>query len=138
MAEVYSPRPDEIPAVWDRVKELVGLGLVRGSHGEYTVEDVHAGLIQGRLQLWMAKDGETPAIGLTQIASYPQYRTVLLIFCVGAGVDEWQEPGLDAIEEWARVHGLHAIEVIGREGWSRRLGMLGYRRDAVTLRKELV
>ena len=135
--EAWNPRPEEIDDIWPGIAPLVARGLERGSHGEYTVEDVHAGLVQGRLQLWMAKDGDTPAIGLTQVATYPRFRTVLLLFCVGDGVDDWQEIGLAAIEKAARANGMRAIEVIGREGWSRRLGLLGYRRDAVTLRKEL-
>lgn len=135
--EVYSPAPAEIVGLWPHVAPLVARGLDRGSHGEYTLEDVHAALLHGKLQLWMAKGGKTPAIGVTQIVQYPQFGTVLVIFCVGDGVEDWEDVGLTAIEEWAAKHRLRAVEVIGREGWTRRLGLLGYRKDAVMLRKEL-
>lgn len=137
MAEVYSPAPAEIRSVWPKVKPLVEHGLLESGHDEYTVEDVHSALLNGHLQLWMGKGETTPGIGLTQIASYPQFRTVIVMFCVGNHIDEWEEAGLDAIETWARKSNMRAVEIIGRNGWTRRLGRRGYRRDAVTLRKEL-
>lgn len=100
--------------------------------GTHTVEDVRAGVIEGRYQFFYAPGG----CAVTEVIDTPRKR-VLSYFLVGGDLDTVQqyEP---LIEGWAREQGCSRIEFSGRRGWTRSfLQDRGYEERLVVMSKEL-
>jgi hypothetical protein len=87
-------------------------------------------------QLWSYHDGEKfRGVVATRI-----HRTTIglmcsLWVCIGLDADELMEGVHNEIERWARDIGCYALEIVGREGWQRKLP--GYTRKAIVLEKRL-
>ena len=74
--------------------------ISESSGGRYEASDMLAGLIAGRLQLWLALEGVSVlAVLVTEIATYPRLRAMRSIGLVGSRPRQWM--GLLAAVEMA-------------------------------------
>lgn len=121
---------DKITAIWPHVVDMVQAALERGS-GEYRVEHLWQGLVEGSAQLWT--DGKS--IAVTMPVDYPATR--LLYVLVASGDLSGVETMWPQVEAFAREQGCSAVQFFGRPGW-RRSGVLpqGWRHthDVLTVR----
>lgn len=89
-------------------------------------------------QLWSYYDGEKfRGVIATRIHTTMAGRLCNLWVCVGLDADDLIDGMLGEIETWARSIGCHALEVVGRKGWSRKLEPRGFEKEAVVLVKRL-
>ena len=112
-----------IEPIWSRVAPILQRACAR-SDGRYAVEDIHAALACGDMQLWIAIDpsqvNEIEAACATEIVNYPRERRCGLVFCAGQHPERWLHH-LQTIGDWAREQGCVAMEMQGRPGWERLL-----------------
>lgn len=91
------------------------------SGGTHTFDDVAAGVLTGRMQIWPT---EASCI-VTEIIAYPR-RKVLNVFLGGGSLGEIMAMHPD-VEAWARAQGCDALTMSGRRGWAKPLGAHGWR-----------
>lgn len=79
------------------------------------LEDIHAQLLDGNMQLWMNKD----LVVVTQINFYGKKKYLCYVVVSGKNffIHRWQ----DTIKEWAIDQGCIGDELYGRMGWMRKL-----------------
>jgi hypothetical protein len=101
-----------------------------------TPEDVIAQAKARDCQLWSYHDGERfRGVVATRIQPTSLGSLCSLWVCIGLDADELMEGVHSEIEDWARRTGCYAMEIVGREGWQKKLP--GYARKAVVLEKLL-
>lgn len=115
---------DQVPHIWDQW---------------WTKECIYDGGLEGIFQFWaVGDDKQIQSIVITKVVEYPAGKIVQSVFAFGHDMDE-AIPQLDAImTRFARSVGARALEVIGREGWVRKLKPLGFVQQSVTMHKTLL
>ena len=68
--------------------------------------------------MWVVeREGEFVALGITEIADFPQRRKCIIRYLVGDLETMFRQ--IPAMESWARQQGCDMMEGYGRNGWSR-------------------
>lgn len=99
-------------------------------------EDVISQAKNRDCQLWSYHDGEKfRGVVATRIHQTTVGRMCSLWVCIGLDAEELMLGVHGEIEMWARAIGCYAMEIVGREGWQKKLP--GYTRKAVVLEKAL-
>lgn len=101
------------------------------SEGTHLFEDIVAGVMEGRMQLWPAPEGCL----VTEIITYPR-KKVLNVFLGGGDMDQLIDMH-DALSEWGRMQGCDAATINGRPGWQRVYKSRGWKPIHTCLSKEL-
>lgn len=114
----------------DTHRERLEAALAYGG-GTHTVEDVHAAIRAGAMQIWPGDN----SVVVTEIISYPQ-KKVLHIFLAGGVLAELRdmEP---SVAQFARLNDCAGVSIAGRAGWTKALADLGYRETLRSLYKEV-
>ena len=108
--------PEDIEPIWDQVVLHLDMAIAH-SEGEMGAEDFYPYLMDGQMQLWVARnDGELDASMVTQIIPYPRKRVLRIISIAGDKMEQWIE-FLPLIEGWALSIGCTSLECWGRKGW---------------------
>ena len=115
---------------FDRCKNWLDSALSY-SNGTHDIDDVWAGIEEGRFQLWAGKNSAV----VTEIYLYPK-KNVFHIFLAGGDLAELLEMW-DSIEIYAKVIGCSAVSVSGRKGWAKVLESRGAKHLCTTVVKEL-
>tara|TARA_S200002703_G_scaffold105440_1_gene91522 strand:- start:609 stop:1010 length:402 start_codon:yes stop_codon:yes gene_type:complete len=112
--------------------------LEKAITADYSVESFRQAIASREMQLWATdKDGELIAFAVTQILLRPNAKVLLISLVAGRDVRAWL-PLIDDFKEWARAQGCSAIECyVDRERWSRSLAKYGWKKESLTLRKEI-
>ena len=109
---------DEIPGVWDMVVPHIFSGLAHDPENQYSSDDIYAGLISSKMQLWTW--GEDAAL-VTTIQSDTDKTWCLLLVCGGKDMRDWL-PYRPYVEAFARLNGATELRIYGRPGWARAAG----------------
>lgn len=123
--------PGEVQHVWCCVAPLIQKALDRNS--DYTLDEVHDGLMSGDMQLWAYKPDRVRAALVTKIESNSTGKWCLLLAAGGEDAKEWL-PYAESLEDWARSNGCDEMRIYGRRGWAR---LAGYREDWTRMSKRL-
>lgn len=128
--------PGDIDKVWPRVRET--LEPVVELTPDFTLPDLHVGLITGLMKLWISYDEQGEVRSSAVVELRHQYnRTVCFILCAAGGdLNDW-DLGSACIEDWARQVGADAIQAYTRQGVVRRYEKAGYKTVSTVVEKEL-
>lgn len=99
-------------------------------------EDVISQAKTRNCQIWSYHDGVCfRGVVATRIHTTSIGKLCSLWVCIGLDADELMTGVHEEIEQWARRLGCYAMEIVGREGWQKKLP--GYTRKAIVLEKRL-
>lgn len=115
---------------FDQCAEWIQGALDHGGN-THDLEDIWAGIVDGRFQFWPAKRGCL----VTEILLYPKCK-VLHVFLGGGNLDQLLDM-IESLEMYAKTIGCKSITVSGRKGWVRVLASRGAKPVRTTLAKEL-
>lgn len=118
MSRLMAYTHDQIPYVWDRVKDHLQRGIDKGS--DYTLEEVLEKLCKREMQLWVSWNGDIEAALVTSIETSKQCKFCVLAVGGGDNLEGWMHY-LSEIEDWARRHDCEELRIYGRPGWARVL-----------------
>ena len=94
-------------------------------------DDVAAGVLTGRYQLWEMPSGCL----ITEVVTYPR-RKVVNVFLGGGDLQEVM--GMhERLEAWAAEIGAKSLTVSGRHGWARTLPKHGWEKQHMAMEKKL-
>ena len=118
---------------------------IEHSDGEYLIEDIYSGLLDGRLNLWVGCSEERKRIvfaGVTSLIGYPQYNA-LLISHIGSETNEFMRHIKDMWNEnselmkYIKLNNVKKVEILGRSGWLRALSKVGFKKSYTALTKDI-
>lgn len=130
--ELHCVDPAKAMQVWPHVEALFQAAVERC--GDWTLEDVKAGISQGGMLLWITWDGMAiKAAAVTRVMRAPRGLVCHAVACGGQD-DDWAKR-FSEIEDYARREGCIEARIDGRPGWQRMFR--DYRVECVTLTKRL-
>lgn len=109
----------------EQLKEAIAYG-----RGEFDLDDILTKAKEGAMQIWRLPDNET--IGVTEFIHYPKKKRVRVILLAGF----FSESVVTFFEGLAKSLNYDGVELIGREGWIRKLKPYGYEKASVNLVKD--
>lgn len=133
---LYGIPAHAVDDVWNEVRPSLE-DACETSRGKFDANDIRIGLLERDDQLWIWRTETAFAVGITRIVNYPKQSVCTLRIVTGSNMDEWAEPCIKAIEDWAKANGCHAMEFQARPGWERFLRPRGYDKTHVYLERAL-
>jgi len=110
---------DQVGEWWDKAAPEIARALSRG--GRYTVESIKEAILDRRMQLWLAVEGEAVlCVCVSEVLNYPVGRVGSVFICTGRNYDQWAHYMLD-LTKWAKAEGCFRMEAWARPGWFRIL-----------------
>ena len=117
----------KIDAVWNKLRTFADMAADY-TYGRFTANDIRTALKNRPQQLWIAhEEEEVFGFVVTEFLEYPQMRVLLMHFTAGKELPLWEQPMLNALQEYARYNGCEAIESHGRAGWEKVFKDDGYK-----------
>jgi len=131
-------RPVEHPIeVWSRVHHWLDRAFDQ-SDSLVTAADMFHEIVAKRATLWVIeKDRKPLATFVTRIEHGSRAKALNLVAIGGERMREWLEPFDESFTRYAREQGCKFTCVIGRKGWVRVFGRLGWQPGAHTMMKVL-
>lgn len=99
------------------------------AHGEVTAKGLIDQIALCRAQLWLVckeLDRSLCAVAVTEVKAYEGLSSLLIVALSGAGIDHWARALYDALEAYCNMQHLERMEAVGRKGFERKLGPLGF------------
>lgn len=99
------------------------------AHGEITAQALLDQVAQCQAQLWLVYrvlDRSLCAVAVTEVRSYSELSSLLVVALSGTGIDSWARALHDAFEGYCKEQHLQRMEAVGRKGFERKLGPLGF------------
>ncbi len=131
MSSVVCYSSEQIPQVWEDVREHIKKALDRGS--SYTLDEIYEGLNTSKMQLWTWRDTEVHGALVTTIQTSKGVKFCLLLAIGGSNMQEWL-PHFHLVETWAKSQGCEEMRIYGRLGWSK---VLDYKIDYCKMSKRI-
>lgn len=110
--------PEDYDNFWHLIQEYME-GAAKYTYGRFTVEDILEGLKTKDQQLWVAYDDKVYGAVVTEIAEYPQMKSLVMHFTGGIELPKWKDEMLALLRRFAKDQGCKTIESFGRTGWKR-------------------
>lgn len=104
-----------------QVRALVRYFLEDVPLEDISLDQLLAAIDERLFQVWVYGDYE--GVLVTEIARRPLYTALLLRFGAGRFTRDWLRSGSALVIPWAKAHGCTRIEVAGRPGWGRLMGL---------------
>lgn len=109
-----------LSAAWSHVLPHIEK-MADATRGKLTTDDFKERIASGDFQLWVVIENKQPiASVLTEIIQYPQRKVARVVGCVGEHRGKWVHL-LSEIQDWSRLQGCVAMEIVARKGWARVL-----------------
>ncbi len=134
--------PDLIDHCWPEASAMLEKAVAH-SGGRYELSDLKAQLDNNSQNLWVLYRGSNEMIMAmtTMFVHYPRRKFLNVTFC-GSGDKEMaairhRKVFVPKINDWAKMHDCHGVEVVGRKGWEKILSPFGYKTTYYTLEVEV-
>ncbi len=124
--------------VWYEVEAILEKA-VENSFGRYTTNDIYRECLAQKQTLWIVKDqalDKIIGVVTTSINQYPQKKYLSGIFASGERSIEWVYELMRVLDIFGKENNCDGFEIIGREGWVKRLKHLGMKKLFTTMQKE--
>lgn len=125
---------EDLEFIWSQVVPHIERAL----DGSYSTYDILNNIQDNRMQLWISwnnTDKRVEAAFVTEVCDYPQIRTMRWVLAGGNNMEEWLNPLLEKVENWAKKNKCQRLEIVGRKGWTKVLR--DYKPQATYFVKEL-
>lgn len=122
MAEWYQLYP-EVKSHWAEQWKAKIAPIIERLNGRVTLEEIEDAVQSGKIEIH-ATIGEADVLETVILTKVREYRSGLRVLSIDymAGKMEEFMPDFHQLEDLARDHGCHRIQVDGRSGWARVLG----------------
>lgn len=104
----------------------------------WTLESIRERIDNEQVQCWAAGDAQTiRLVAFTQLVAYPQQCVAQAFLLFGTELDKHLPELLVVFERFGIANGCQSLEVVGRDGWQRRLKAAGFEKAQVVLQKNI-
>lgn len=137
--EIGAFRQEQLAHYWPHIANA----LARVPHiweNHHTLESLHNDAIEGRIQVWgVGSKSRWDMILFTDVwkEANTGIATMRIFLAVGKGIDDYLDLIDAQLDRFAAKVGCDFVEIIGRDGWARLLKKIGFRQEAVILRRRV-
>lgn len=123
--------PEHVDFVWAQVEPMVRRGLSHGAGDSTTSDHIRAAIKRGELILWAVHEGlDVTAAIVIEVVKHPAKTTLFIVLIAGRRFAEWAPTVTDLLRDYAVVVGADTIESMVRDGLTKWLAPLGWKRKA--------
>ena len=131
--DIVPVRPEHIEVVWPEVAPLLDRAIAR-TESWNSVETLRADVDKGNTTLWLICSGNSlVAAFITGVITAARGRILDVIALGGSRMSQWFKQFDERLTEIAKAEDCTSIVGIGRRGWKRWLGNLGWAEGPVTM-----
>lgn len=114
-----------VSLLWPTAREMLQEAVEADGFGDETMDMLLSDIYDCSAQLWASLDADhSPrAFIVTRIVSKPGGRSLQIQYAGGKGPDSWLTEAREVLLDFARTTGCNMIELFGRPGWQRLLGV---------------
>lgn len=132
MTEVSLVPGEYVDNCWNSIEGYIEKAA-KYTHKRYTASNIYDMIKDGDYQLWIAfKDKMIKGAVVTNVATYPQRKLLVMQFCGGVDLKDWKDPMLKLLQRFAKDVGCDGIEATARKGWAKIFQNDGYKQHWVT------
>lgn len=118
---------NEIAARWEHIAPHIAPVVKGAAHGEFTVDDLRAGCLEGRMIAGICEYGGAVTMAMIfEFRHYPQMVAVNVIALGGADLDTVAQRYFPRFQVWAREAGATVIEASCSRTMARLLHRYGF------------
>ena len=134
MVEWLSVPPEQVGAVWMKLKPMIERGLSSGQGSDTTVDHMLLAVLQGTSMLWVAMQEDDPVAGVILRQMETDTGKKLWIDML-AGKDQglWADQLEILVGDYARLTGSRGIECSCRPGLARILERRGWLKKSIIM-----
>lgn len=125
-----------IDKAWAECKPMLEDAL-RYANDEFSIDDVYEWISRGEMQLWAIVTEGIIAAATTEIVTYPRKKILRVTLLGGKDMNIWLDTLIKSLEEYGSIVGADSMEAVGRKGWIRVLGGMGWKEQSVIMDKEI-
>lgn len=93
---------------------------------------------RGDIDCWIAGEGTTVYVTVfTRVVKYPADKVLQGVFAFGTELDRYMDEIFATLENYAMITNCDRMEVVGREGWVRKLKKFGFKPVTTILSKTM-
>lgn len=139
MLSVSAVPPEQVDFVWSQVEPMVKRGLAHGMGDSTTSEHIKAAIQRGESILWAVhQESDVIAIVVIEVVRYPAKTTLLAALIAGSRFAEWAPMVQELLRDYADLIGADTIETSVRDGLTKWLAPMGWKRKATIMELEHV
>lgn len=132
--EISSVPPEQIDYVWAQVEPMVERGLAEAAGDSLSPDYLKASIKRGDSLLWAVHEGmNVIAVVALDVVRHPAKTTVLVVLIAGERFRDWSEKVQTLLREFAALVGADTIEAVVRDGMTKWLAPMGWRRKATLM-----
>ncbi len=123
---------------WGAVEHYIAETL-KYDDGRYGLEHIYEELQRGTMNLWVFynnKSGHIEGAMITEHCEFPLKKVLSISFLAGDNFANIA-PLFKEFSAWCASKGYASIEIMGRIGWDRKLGKMGFEKLFTVMRKTL-
>lgn len=126
--------PAEVDFVWSQVEPMVRKGLAHGEGDSTTAEHIREQVRRGELILWAVHDGpDVAAVIVLDVVKHPAKTTLFVVLIAGRRFGDWAPAVQNLLRDYAAIVGADTIEASVRDGLTKWLGNMGWKRKATIM-----
>ncbi len=130
--------PHYVKYCWEAAAKFLDPAASK-SRGRHDIESIREEVERGVQLLWVMFLGDDEMVGAftTSVLRYPRKSVVSISFMGGDSILQYKSSVIDDVSEYALEMNCSGIEAIGRKGWIKALGPLGFEEAFMVLEKDL-
>lgn|GEM_PF-2014270 len=123
----FLTKSSDIIREWDALSPLFQSVISRAAHGEFTVDDLHALAIGGKIQVGLVRQAGSIILALAfEFKSYPQKLAINFLAIGGKKLDSVIARFSETFQKWAQDAGVDWIEAFCSPAMARILARYQY------------
>lgn len=119
--KVYLVPLEDVNLWWPKVAVHLYKAVIRQDKTD--IHNVYLDVVLNGHSLWIVLDESQQLKGaaVTVVLKYPKSTCLFVEYLGGEDGQDWKEPMISMLKEWARDNNCRTIEFEGRSGWGRVL-----------------
>jgi hypothetical protein len=108
-----------VDEIWSQVSGYLE-GAAEYTYGRYSVEDIYDAIMDYDHTLWISfnEQGIKGAV-VTNFIHYPKKKYLCMTFCGGVQLNQWKDPIIKLLQQWAKDNHCDGLEATARLGWTK-------------------
>lgn len=123
----YARTPEEVEALWPRIRPFIERAVLEAGRGEYSAQDVREMAVSGHATLFLVERGGIDCMGgALEFIRFPAGRSLNIMTIAGQHLDQCAAWFMDDLKRFAKLSDAKWIEATTSPAMARLLRRVGF------------